>query len=76
MAETLHDVDFTGISQCMAPIPDPRCKQGSQAYDQVVRYVVSLPPYLDSTAKWMHTLNQVTAFTDGYMSWTYYLKAG
>ena len=56
MAVRIDDVDFTGICQYMPPIPDPSCKQGSQTYEHVVRIVVSLPPYLNSSAKWMHIL--------------------
>ena len=47
MAVRIDDVDFTGICQCMPPIPDPSCKQGSQTYEHVVRIVVRLPPYLN-----------------------------
>ena len=42
--------------QCMPPIPDPSCKQGSQTYEHVVRIVVRLPHYLNSSAKWMYIL--------------------
>ena len=56
MAVRIDDVDFTGICQCMPPISDFSFKQGSQTYEQVVRIVVRLPPYLNSLAKWMHIL--------------------
>ena len=56
MAVRIDDVDFTGICQCMPPIPDPSCKQGSQTHEHVFRIVVRLPPYLNSSTKWMHIL--------------------
>ena len=59
MAVRIDDVDFTGICQCMPPIPDPSCKQGSQTYEQLVRIVVRLPPYLNSSAKWMLILKLI-----------------
>ena len=59
MVVRIDDVDFTGICQCMPPIPDPSCKQGSQTYEHVVRIVVRLPPDLNSSAKWMHILKSI-----------------
>ena len=56
MAAILDDVNFTGICQCIPPLPDYTCKQGSQIWQHVVRIVVKLPPYLNSSAKWMHIL--------------------
>ena len=53
MAVRIDDVDFTGKCQCMPPIPDSSCKQGSQKYEHVVRIVVRLPPYLNSSAKFI-----------------------
>ena len=61
MAVRIDDVDFTGICQCMPPIPHPSCKQGSQTYEHVVRIVVrsQSPPYLKSSAKWMLILKSI-----------------
>ena len=56
MAARLDDVDFTGICQCIPPLLDYTCKQGSQTWQHVVRIVVKLPTYLNSSAKWMHIL--------------------
>ena len=56
MAVRIDDVNFTSICQCMPSIPDPSCKQGSQTYEHVVKIVVRLPPYLNSSAKLMHIL--------------------
>ena len=56
MAARLDDVDFTGICQCIPPVPDYTCKQGSQTWQHVFRIVVKLLPYLNSSAKWMHIL--------------------
>ena len=55
-ARLVDDVDFTGICQCIPPVTDYTCKQGSQTWQHVVRIVVKLPPYLNSLAKWMHIL--------------------
>ena len=55
-ARLVDDVDFTGICQCIPPVIDYTCKQGSQTWQHVVRIVVKLPPYLNSLAKWMHVL--------------------
>ena len=59
MAVKIDDVDFTGICQCMPPIADPSWKQGSQTYEHVVRIVVRLPLYLNSSAKGMHILKSI-----------------
>ena len=57
MAARLVDgVNFTGICQCIPTVPDYTCKQGSQTCQHVVRIVMKLPPYLNSSAKWMHIL--------------------
>ena len=67
MAVRIDDVDFTGICQSMPLIPDPSCKQGSQTYEHVVRIVVWLPPYLNSSAKWMHILKSIYCIHASYV---------
>ena len=45
-ARLVDNVDFTGICQCIPPVTDYTCKQGSQTWQHVVNIVVKLPPYL------------------------------
>ena len=67
MAARLDDVDFTGICQCIPPVPDYTCKQESQTWQHVIRIVVKLPPYLNSSA--------ISAFSSNALSMYFTLKS-
>ena len=72
-ARLVDDVDFAGICQCIPPVPDYTCKQGSQTWQHVVRIVVKLPPYLNSLAKWMHILKSKLLHSQVDISFGHYI---